>query len=196
MSAWEFRYSAEQWDLIAGCIALMRGVDDAHLIPKGGGPSVRSRIEVAAGMYCVQGLLKRRAADRQARIDKLTALRDDLRDRPLLVTTTSEAFIRSLTTKIDLLTTVPLRMVRDEPRDEPAGNAAKTGRQKFWTELLAIWTEIGGKETGAETARFLIVASTPVFDFIRGDADASDKDRAIPDKRSVEQWLRRRRATR
>ena len=72
-------------------------------------------------------------------------------------------------------------------------NAAKTGRQQFWNELLEIWTEIGGEETGADAARFLIAASEPVFDFVRGDTDACGKDRAIPDQRSVERWLLRRR---
>ena len=83
MNGFDFSYSAAQLDRIAASVAEMRGVDEVRLdlIPKGGGPSLRDRIAVEAGMFCVQGLLKRRAADHQARIDNLFALRDDLRDR-------------------------------------------------------------------------------------------------------------------
>ena len=142
----------------------------------------------------------------------MIALRDDL-DRlvPTLGNTTdvntdnmlkaTKALIVELTRKIDLLREMDRDCYRlsafPERDEEPAGsNAAKTGRQQFWHLLLAIWTGIGGQETGADTARFLIAASEPAFDFVRDDPDASDKDRAIPDQKSVEQWLRRRRTTR
>jgi hypothetical protein len=203
-----FSYSTEQWDRIAASVAEMRGVDDANLIRRGGA-SLRDLIEVEAGVYCAQGLLNRRAADRQALIDNWIALRDDLRDRlvPTLAVTTgidtdnmldaTEALIADLTREIDLKRKMDLlRISVWRKRDEPTGNASKANRQRYWSELLAIWTEIGGQETGAHTARFLIAASEAVFDFVRGDADACDKDRALPDQKSVEQWLRRRRATR
>ena len=35
-------------------------------------------------------------------------------------------------------------------------NARKTDRDQFWSELLAIWCELGGKPTGAAAADFLI----------------------------------------
>src|SRR5215211_3936439 len=193
-------YSAEQWDCIAASIAKMRGVDDAHLIRRGGA-SLRNLIEIEASMYCAQGYLNRRAANRQACVDNLIALRDDLRDRLVskLANTTAvgtddmlnatEAFIRKLTFKIDLMTKI--EKVSMVAHDEPGSNAAKTSRHRFWSELVAIWTMIGGEKTGAKTARFLIAAAKPAFDFVRGDADACDKDRAIPDQKSVEQWLLR-----
>ena len=37
------------------------------------------------------------------------------------------------------------------------------GRDLFWSDLLAIWCQIGGKETGADAADFLIAVSVPVF---------------------------------
>jgi hypothetical protein len=104
----------------------------------------------------------------------------------------TETFIVELTRRINFCELLAASRLPDERAGNATGNAAKTGRQRFWNELLAIWTEIGGQETGADAARFLIAASQPAFDFMRGDADACNKDRAIPDQRSVEQWLRRR----
>jgi hypothetical protein len=57
--------------------------------------------------------------------------------------------------------------------------ASKPERDRFWKELLAIWCEIGGKETGAAAADFLIGASVmPV------------------QHTAVVEWLRLRRAKR
>ena len=168
----EFRYSAEQWDCIAAIITKMRGVNDVNRIPLTGGPSMRTWIEVTAAGYCDQGSLKRSAADDQTRLDNLIALRNDLQNRliPTLAITTdvntrnmldaTEAFIKVLTFKINLRMIPPVSIRNYD--DEPAGNAAKTSRHRFWIELLTIWTEFGGKETGAATADFLIAASKPV----------------------------------
>ena len=75
----EFRYSAEQWDNIAGCVILMRNRNDAHLIGRGGA-SLRDLIEIEAQMFCAQGSLNRHKAERQARIDKMIGLRDAARN--------------------------------------------------------------------------------------------------------------------
>jgi hypothetical protein len=204
----DFSYSPEQWDRIAACVVEMRGVDVTDRIPREGGPSPRALIAVEAGVFCSQGYRNRRETDQQARFDNLVALRDNLQDQlvPTLETTSgvntdnmlnaTKAFITELTHKIDWKrygdsVTISVFPERDV---EPAGsNAAKTGRQQFWSQLLAIWTGMGGKQTGKNTVRFLIAASEPVFEFMRGDADASDKDRAFGGQKSVEQWLLRRR---
>jgi hypothetical protein len=41
-------------------------------------------------------------------------------------------------------------------------NARKTERDEFWTTLLVLWCDIGGKPHGSAAARFLIAASKPV----------------------------------
>jgi hypothetical protein len=57
-------------------------------------------------------------------------------------------------------------------------NARKTERDEFWTSLLVLWCDIGGKPHGLAAARFLIAASKPV------GADASIN--------TVLRWLERR----
>src|SRR5258705_12171920 len=75
-----FSYSAEQWASIAASVAEIRGVDDAHRIGRGGA-GLRNLIEVEAGVYCAEGLIKRQGAGRQARIDQREPLPDGLRNR-------------------------------------------------------------------------------------------------------------------
>ena len=57
-------------------------------------------------------------------------------------------------------------------------NARKTERDEFWTSLLVLWCDIGGKPHGLAAAHFLIAASKPV------GADASIN--------TVLRWLERR----
>ena len=59
-------------------------------------------------------------------------------------------------------------------------NARKTDRDNCWNKLLEIWCDLGGKPSGAATARFLRAASKPVM------------GSAIPTFTSVVQWLNRR----
>ena len=50
------------------------------------------------------------------------------------------------------------------PRPKTGSAASKNkGRDLFWSDLLAIWCEIGGETTGADAADFLIAVSVPVF---------------------------------
>ena len=74
------------------------------------------------------------------------------------------------------------------PRGKTGSAASKNmGRDLFWSDLLAIWCEIGGKKTGADAADFIIAVSLPVFSSMPpGEQDA------VPDRPSVIQWLRRR----
>jgi hypothetical protein len=110
----DFAYTDEQWDGIADSIAdvLDVDVDDTDLIRRGGA-SLRDLIEIEAGMFCERGSLNRREAERQAHIDKLVALRDELRGRlvPTLASTTdvnaddmlvaTAAYVDRLTRRID-----------------------------------------------------------------------------------------------
>ena len=58
--------------------------------------------------------------------------------------------------------------------------------------MLAIWTGIGGEETGGDAADFLIAVSTPVFRRMRDD-DGQMKTASMPQYRdSVIEWLRLR----
>ena len=75
------------------------------------------------------------------------------------------------------------------PPRKKTGSAAskKKSRDLFWSDLLSIWCEIGGKETGADTADFLIAVSGAVFSAMPHRA----RD-GVPERLSVIQWLRRR----
>jgi hypothetical protein len=74
------------------------------------------------------------------------------------------------------------------PRRKTGSAASKyMSRELFWSELLAIWRQIGGKESGADAADFLIAVSLPVF----GSMPSSRRN-PVPDRKSVIQWLRRR----
>jgi hypothetical protein len=59
-------------------------------------------------------------------------------------------------------------------------NARKAARDNCWNKLLEIWCDLGGKPSGAATARFLRAASKPVM------------GSAVPTLTSVVQWLYRR----
>ena len=77
------------------------------------------------------------------------------------------------------------------PRKKTGSAASKNmGRDLFWSDLLAIWCQIGGEETGADAADFLIAVSAPVFNAMPDGA----RD-AVPIAGTVNQWLWRRSAT-
>ena len=65
---------------------------------------------------------------------------------------------------------------------QPGDNArkAKAARDDFWSELLTVWLELGGKSRGVAAATFLWIASRPVM---RG---------ALPSHKSIVRWLDRR----
>ena len=84
-----FDYTAEQWDLIAGCVILMRNRNDAHLLHRGGA-SLKQLIWLEANMYCAQPRYQASGGCQPSSHSKLDALRDDLQDRlvPTLAKTT------------------------------------------------------------------------------------------------------------
>ena len=79
-------------------------------------------------------------------------------------------------------------------RPQEAANTSKTGRDKFWNEMLTIWTGIGGAETGVAAARFLIAVSDPVFDWACAIGRSKTFVSALDDEASVVEWLRLRKA--
>jgi len=172
----------------------------AHEWSKTGIQPLRDRIENAATVYRPQGAINRQSPRRS----ELNSLRDDaegLRRRIL------DALAIKLVTEYDFddpaLAPDLLRDGVDDgmltaTRDYFAklkrnldrriaqagsrrGNARKTDRNWFWNQLLAIWCELGGKESGAAPADFLMLASLPVM------------GSAVPTFTSVMQWLERRR---
>ena len=52
-------------------------------------------------------------------------------------------------------------------RPQQTANSQQDWPRQFWNEMLAIWTGIGGEETGTAAADFLIAVSKPVFDRVR-----------------------------
>ena len=62
-------------------------------------------------------------------------------------------------------------------------NARKPDRDQCWSELLAIWIDIGGKPHGVAAAEFIKLASLPVM------------NSTVPNLASVVQWLKRHRAS-
>ena len=60
-------------------------------------------------------------------------------------------------------------------------NARKPDRDRCWTELRAIWIDIGGKPHGEAAAEFIKLASLPAM------------NSAVPARKSIVQWLERRR---
>jgi hypothetical protein len=202
-----FTYSDEEWDQIRTVVRDGRGCDADQIKRRitpiigqyniTGVEPLRSRIETAASLYPLHSATSRRSLRR----DELDRLRQDAEKlrasiigalavpirtkgnplvHPLLlngvdadmVTTTSEYF-RKLNRNIDR------QIKRAGSRRD---NARKTDRDQFWSELLAIWIELGGEPSGVAAARFLLVASKPVMGAVKDDA--------------VLKWLERRRITR
>jgi hypothetical protein len=185
-----FTYTDEQWKVIKAIVrvGLGRDADNARVLE---GP-LRGIIEVEAGMY----YFKDDDSRQRPRRDELIALRKDalkLRDNILDAFTapvaTEYGVSRLVRTEVvdagmmtasrayftKLLHTLD-RMI--ERTGDSRDNARKTARDSYWSELLAVWCELGGKRTGKAVARFLIAASKPV------GAGASIK--------TVLRWLERR----
>lgn len=74
------------------------------------------------------------------------------------------------------------------PRRQSTKNATKRIRNLFWDDVITIWAEIGGKETGVHAAKFIMAVSVPVF--ARVHANAKDP---VTVRDSIQRWLVRRR---
>jgi hypothetical protein len=208
-----FTYSEPERDAIRAVIREVLSVDadqiERQITPVIGHYSIRgtetlwSRIETVATAYRLHGSVNGRSLRR----DKLDALRKDaekLRDRII------NAIAVPVGTKGDpLVHPVPLngvdadmppatshyfsKLLRTLDRQiKLAGssrdNARKTARNKVWSELLAIWCELGGKP-GRAAARFVIAASKPAG---AGPSVKASRRSAEKEIKTVEKWFERR----
>jgi hypothetical protein len=194
-----FTYTEQQWDRIKVAVRDALGLD-ADQIEREITPvihkSLRSCIEHAVSEYSPAATKRRRA--------ELSALRKNIENQ-------RASHIDAFTVEVDrkggmfavmLLPGVDADMVTatndyfrklernldrqiEQPGQRGGDNARKTARDHCWSELLAIWCDLGGKPRGVAAAEFLWVASKSVM----GDA--------VPSHKSIVQWLERRwRATR
>jgi hypothetical protein len=195
-----FTYTGQQWDRIKVAVRDALDLDDDQierhttLSPGGISRRLRDGMQTAATRYLFQSATKRQSLRR----DELVALRKS-----------AEGWRASIIDAIAiplghhgelLLPGVDVDMPDDtsnyfsklsrnlERMIEQAGqrgdNARKTARDHYWSELLAIWRELGGKQRGVAAAEFLWVATHPVM------------PGAVPAHKSVVRWLERHRATR
>jgi hypothetical protein len=198
-----FTYSDEQWNAIKEQVLDDLGVDvdtiphqvtstlGKHSIT--GTLSLRDRIELAVSKYRVQSDSNRQ---RPRRAD-LDTLREDAKK---LRASIIDALAAQISPKCDDVAVLFLRagidadmvdatndyfrrLLRNLDRQiEQAGssgdNARKTARHQCWTDLLAIWCELGGKPSGRAAARFLLVASKPLMGAVKNE--------------TVVKWLERR----
>lgn len=192
----EFRYSESEWQAIK-CVVAKLGLD-ADRIGRGGA-SLRSLVEIAAGMYIEQADkhsdLNRRKAGGRARLETWKALRDQaetLRDAIDTVASpglaslfnpdmraAAEAYVRKLSHLIDIFENNRIS-IRDPI--VPGSGRTKVPREYFWRELVELWCEFGGKPTGNAVEAFVDEAMAPVSDRMN--------DKRVT-KQAIEQWFLR-----
>jgi hypothetical protein len=175
--------------------------------------SLRSCVETAASLHIEGSAFESQTPGHKASIRQLTKLRDRaeaLRDdiinalRPsfpldndvrLLRKGSAPISVHSTDQAIEtLLSVIDANIAAQRPQQ--TANTSKTGRDRFWNEMLAIWTDIGGAETGIAAAEFLVATSNSVFDRVRNiggrktaiSAPYDDDDTLAP----VVEWLRLR----
>jgi len=192
------RFTEAQWNDIKGIVRDARGRDDADQIVLDG-KTLRARIAATATVHIMRDKVLRSLPSQMAFRKHLTDLRDDTErlrdgivgspafwsahndyapDNDMLAAT--DAYFAKLLHNLD-----GIIEAIGPPRKKTGSAASKNmSRELFWSDLLAIWCQIGGRETGVDAADFLIAASDPVMP--RG---ARDADRY---RRAVIQWLRRR----
>ncbi|MBR0750257.1 hypothetical protein JQ582_40790 [Bradyrhizobium japonicum] len=192
-----FAYSEPQWDRIK--VAVDRLGLDADQIEREISPvirtTLRSSIEFVVSQYSPTRLQPRPAELRALRndIEKLRVSIIDALFVEVELVGRPASFARRLLPAVDGDMETATRdyfakLVRNldrmiEQAGQRGGNARKTARDQCWSELLAIWCDLGGKPRGRAAAAFLWVASKPVM----GDA--------IPAHKSIAKWLERRLST-
>jgi hypothetical protein len=181
--------------------------------------SLRSALEMAASSYIKSSAVDGQTPGYKARIKKLEAMRatadalhKDLRDaiRPTF-TVGGDDIVRQVifgdvnidpfdergpafATVISVIDASIASLTARPPQQ--TANSRKVGRDRFWNEMLAIWTGVGGAEKGTAAAEWLVATSNAVFDRvweIRGRKTAisvsyGDNDTLAP----VIEWLRLR----
>jgi hypothetical protein len=166
----EFRYSEQEWSELKAVVRHARlDVDQ-----------IRRTMEFAASVYLPQRTINRQRLNR----DKLKVLRKDAKNLRARIADALAVHIKSKNggpqrfpqpgvgddmlhaTSVyfaKLEDTLDRQIEKAETRTR-RDNARKTERDEFWTTLLVLWCDIGGKPRGAAAARFLIAASKPVGD--------------------------------
>jgi hypothetical protein len=203
-----YGYSDDQWEVIKTAVRNGLGLDADQVthFRTTYTQSLRSRIENAATTYIALSAIVSRTPGYKARIKRLTALRD--RTETLgadIINTLAPNLIKAMHyipipqidavhKAIDAIDTLR-RIVEsnlDAQRPQPITNASKQDRDSFWNEMLAIWVDIGGAETGVAAADFLIATSRPVFRRVHAE-NGRKATAGMPEYRnSVVEWLRLR----
>jgi hypothetical protein len=164
--------------------------------------TLRAMIEGTASVHLARDRVMRSLPSQMAFREQLTVLRENtkrLQDgidrlRPFRATHNGYSPDRDMEAESDMFFDKLLRNFDGiiealGPPHKKTGSAASKnmGRDLFWAEVIAIWCKIGGVETGADAADFLIAVSVPVF-----NAMPSHERDEVPERQSVIQWLRRR----
>jgi hypothetical protein len=197
-----FTYTHEQWNKIKTVVRDRLG-RDADQIER-----LRRCIEHAASIHIPRSALGSQTRGHKARIKQLTTLLDrtealgadiidalapsftieDMLHRPFPRDATplvkTERAIATLVSVIDASIAVQ--------RPQQNANSRKAGRDRFWEEMLAIWTSIGGAETGTAAAKFIVATSKPVFDRVLAIGGHKTAASMPQDYDAVEAWLRLR----
>jgi hypothetical protein len=203
-----FTYTDAEWEEIKAVVQQALGLDADRI------ESLRDSLEAAAGVHIPRSSVESRTPGHKARIKRLTALLDraEALRADLLVALAPSFTIGDAGTVYLLLqagdkTSDDLDAIRcavarvidileasiATQRPQPTANTAKAVRDKFWSEVLAIWTDIiGGAETGRAAAEFLVATSKPVFRKLLDD-DTRKTTASMPQHcASVVEWLRLR----
>jgi hypothetical protein len=205
-----FAYTDAQWDKIKTVVSkrLRRDADE----------SLRSRIETAAARHIDESALASQTLAHKARVKKLEALRvsadalhSDLLDAMRPSFTLGDDRARRVVLGGDRRARYGLNV---DPLDEAGrafatvmsvidasiaacrpqetANTSKAGRDRFWNEMVVIWTGIGGVETGIAAAEFVVATSKPVFDRVLALGGHKTMASMPQDYEAVVEWLRLR----
>jgi hypothetical protein len=165
--------------------------------------ALRSTIEQTATIHLLRDKALRRVPTQKAYRDSVLALREDAKrlhtriaNLPAFwVTINGHETDRDMLVATDVYFDKLLRNLEDarialgpERKKTGGGASTKSSRDFFWTDLLAIWREIGGEETGVAAARFLEAVSPPVM----AEALAVSRESAVPPEKAIIKWLERR----
>ena len=151
--------------------------------------SLRGCLETAAGRHIWRSARESQTPGHKASIKQLTALRDratlgaDFNDaltpsftiedtRYHLMLDVGDQLDQAESASATLVSVIEARIAEANiaaQGPKPTANTKKIGRDRLWSEALAIWTSIGGEETGIAAAKFLIAVSDPVFRAVRAN---------------------------
>ena len=203
-----FTFTDAQWDAIKVVVRKARGRDDADQVLVDSvrmdgtkhGVTLRTKIEAAATLHLARDNAMRSLPTQLAfRRDVIGKRKDAERlrdwiegvfwishngykpDKDMLAAT--KVYFEKLYRNLDGIITAI-----GPPRKKTGSAASKyVSRELFWSGLLAIWCQIGGRERGVDAAKFLRAVSLPVF-----NAMPRGRRKPVPNLLSIIQWLRRR----